>query len=282
MMRRSLRGCFKDGSPAENWYDALDVDTIKGKDWTAILALMKDEFGDPNEQIRLRSAYADCTPRSGKHDNFVQFIDAKVALRTKILQADPSFAAELPELSVINTIIGFLPPDARQLAKSSDLTTFAKLRAWAKPFFSIPRTAAMDPCLDRKRGQEESRSQPHPKKQAISTNSQSKDREMRSHSGSGSTSKTSSSKSSSSEPNLPDGNKEPPGNCKHCGKLHWSIYCWNYDKRRDPPSGKEGKYGRPKPRDFGKKTGNKQNYAASSNEYELYSSDGYGATGYFQ
>ncbi|KAJ3131009.1 hypothetical protein HDU90_000728 [Geranomyces variabilis] len=233
-LKRAIPLLFKDKSPAYYWFDTLDSETVGELTFEGWMQLIKDEFADPEEGSRALGLYADCTPRSGKFKTFVEFIDEKLALRSRAYGA--SAAHDMPVRTTIQTIISHLPPEVRSLAQITDFKSFTDLRKWAKMYFSSPRSQELDPCVSRKRQHDHQNDKGKGSHKSNSTNSTTKAVE------------TNDAKSSLNKV-LPDGNKKPPGPCKHCKGTHWSIYCWGFDGRMDPPAGRSGPYGRAKPTD---------------------------------
>ncbi|KAJ3130981.1 hypothetical protein HDU90_000730 [Geranomyces variabilis] len=82
-LKQAIPLLFKDKSPAYYWFDTLDRETVGELTFKGWMQLIKDEFADPEEGSRALGLYADCTPRSGKFKTFIEFIDEKLALRSR-------------------------------------------------------------------------------------------------------------------------------------------------------------------------------------------------------
>ncbi|KAJ3143976.1 hypothetical protein HDU86_002817 [Geranomyces michiganensis] len=221
-VKKAMLLLFPAGLPAYNWFTMLDLEITRDLDFEGWMELIRLEYEDPEENIKAQVAFADCSPRSGKYKNFVEFIDDKIALRTRAFGSNANI--EAPVQTTIKSIVGHLPPDVRALANLTNFTTFADLRRWTKQYFSSPRSQDQDPCVTRKR-QHEKDSNSSNNLSGINNNGKGKSSKQSNSTNSTPKAVETNKKNSTGKP-LPDGNKEPPGPCRFCQKMHWSIYCW--------------------------------------------------------
>ncbi len=282
-MRRSLPGLIKENSPAATWFNTLEAEDVVSWSWTAWLDAIVEEFGDPNRSSALRAAYADCTPTSGKYKNFLDFTDDKLRLRAKAFGSDQN--SLLPLSACIENLIALLPPEGSAIARLMTFTTVTSFRTWLRTFLESPRNREIDPCaVAFKRRARPTGGQPH---STVSTTSNVERTAARQPSGKHGNHSGSSATSTGEKP-LPDGNKEPPGPCRWCQGAHWSIYCWQNERRKDPPADKTGKYGKPKPNNSTPSSSTRTYFETqgsqsfeSPSEFHIYSDEGFCPIGAF-
>ncbi|KAJ3165632.1 hypothetical protein HDU87_003033 [Geranomyces variabilis] len=148
-IKKAIPLLFKEGKPAYHWFETLDLEEVADLDFEGWMELICEEFAGPDEVSKAMALYADCTPRSGKFKTFVEFIDEKLALRSRAFGANA--AHDMPVQTTIQSILTHLPPEVRSLAQITNFKSFSELCKWAKMYFSSSCSQELDPCVLRKR-----------------------------------------------------------------------------------------------------------------------------------